>query len=106
MLQCNNLFVFRCSPSILLYGMMITDLKSLGFTSMLGTSGLLYTAVMMAIRFFDGSYATGGKFHGLLPQGGTPAFGVKSANPLCFLVSFVRETCPEGSTVRCSGGIF
>ena len=83
---------FRCSPSILLYDM-TTDLKSLGFTSMLGTSGLFYTAVMMAIRFFDGSYATGGKFHALLPQGGTPAFGVKSANPLCFLVSFVRKTC-------------
>lgn len=64
----------------------MADLKSLGFTSMLGTSGLFYTAVMMAIRFFDGSYAAGGKFHALLPAGGAPVFGVKGANPICFLV--------------------
>ena len=54
---------------------------------MLGTSGLFYTAVMMAIRFFDGSYAAGGKFHALLPAGGAPVFGVKGTNPICFLVS-------------------
>lgn len=53
---------------------------------MLGTSGLFYTAVMMAIRFFDGSYAAGGKFHALLPAGGAPSFGVKGTNPICFLV--------------------
>lgn len=53
---------------------------------MLGTSGLVYTAAMMAIRFFDGSYATGGRFHALLPAGGAPAFGVKGTNPICFLV--------------------
>lgn len=64
----------------------LADLKSLGFTSMLGTSGLFYTAVMMAIRFFDGSYAAGGKFHALLPAGGAPVFDVKGTNPICFLV--------------------
>ena len=57
---------------------------------MLGTSGLLYTAVMMAIRFFDGSYAAGGRFHALLPAGGAPVFGVKGSNPICFLV---RPSC-------------
>lgn len=64
----------------------LPGLKSLGFTSMLGTSGLLYTAVMMAIRFFDGSYAAGGKFHAILPASGTPVFGVKGSSPICFLV--------------------
>lgn len=56
---------------------------------MLGTSGLLYTAVMMAIRFFDGSYAAGGRFHALVPAGGAPAFGLKGSNPTCFLVRFL-----------------
>lgn len=55
---------------------------------MLGTSGLFYTAVMMAIRFFDGSYAAGGRFHALLPAGGAPVFGVRGANPIRFLVRF------------------
>lgn len=64
----------------------LADLKSLGFTSMLGTSGLVYTAVMMAIRFFDGSYAVGGKFHALLPAAGAPVFDAKGTNPICFLV--------------------
>lgn len=53
---------------------------------MLGTSGLVYTAAMMGIRFFDGSYAAGGKFHALMPAGGAPVFGVKGTNPVCFLV--------------------
>lgn len=68
----------------------MADLKSLGFTSMLGTSGLFYTAVMMGIRFFDGSYAAGGKFHALLPAGGAPVFDVKGSNPICFLVGCRR----------------
>lgn len=58
---------------------------------MLGTSGLVYTAVMMGIRFFDGSYAAGGKFHALMPAGGAPVFGVKGTNPVCFLVRVKGE---------------
>ncbi|CAN0405855.1 unnamed protein product, partial [Discosporangium mesarthrocarpum] len=55
---------------------------------MLGSLGLLYTAVMMAIRYFDGSYSTGGKFHSMLAGESlaVPVFGSKPANPLRFLV--------------------
>eukprot|EP00904_Undaria_pinnatifida_P009553 jgi/Undpi1/5728/HiC_scaffold_2.g01002.m1 len=78
--------ILAVSATVLLPLSLLKNLKSLGFTSMLGTSGLLYTAVMMAIRFFDGSYAAGGRFHALLPAGGAPVFGVKGSNPICFLV--------------------
>lgn len=53
---------------------------------MLGALGMLYTAVMMGIRFFDGSYAIGGRFYNMLPAGGAPVFGTKGANPIRFLV--------------------
>ncbi|CAM9956440.1 unnamed protein product, partial [Hapterophycus canaliculatus] len=78
--------IVAISATVLLPLSLLKSLKSLGFTSMLGTTGLFYTAVMMAIRFFDGSYAAGGKFHALLPAGGAPVFDVKGSNPICFLV--------------------
>ncbi|CAN0349134.1 unnamed protein product [Pylaiella littoralis] len=78
--------IMAISAAVLLPLSLLKSLKSLGFTSMLGTSGLVYTAAMMGIRFFDGSYAAGGKFHALMPAGGAPVFGVKGTNPVCFLV--------------------
>ncbi|CAN0353542.1 unnamed protein product, partial [Ectocarpus sp. 13 AM-2016] len=78
--------IMAVSATVLLPLSLLKNLKSLGFTSMLGTSGLVYTAVMMAIRFFDGSYAAGGKFHALLPAAGAPVFDAKGTNPICFLV--------------------
>jgi sodium-coupled neutral amino acid transporter 11 len=40
----------------------LKSLNSLAPFSLLGLGGTLYTAIVMAIRFFDGSYRTGGKF--------------------------------------------
>ncbi|CAM9390153.1 unnamed protein product, partial [Phaeothamnion confervicola] len=55
--------IMAASALVLLPLGLLKNLSALGFTSMLGTSGLLYTAIMMAVRFFDGSYAPGGRFH-------------------------------------------
>jgi sodium-coupled neutral amino acid transporter 11 len=40
----------------------LKSLNSLAPFSLLGLGGTLYTAIAMAIRYFDGSYAAGGKF--------------------------------------------
>ncbi|CAM9219633.1 unnamed protein product [Choristocarpus tenellus] len=78
--------ILTLTALVLLPLSLLKNLKSLGFTSMLGSLGLLYTAVMMAVRFFDGSYAVGGKFHGMLPLENIPVFGTKPSSPLRFLV--------------------
>ncbi len=63
------------------------NLSSLGFTSMLGTGGLLYTAIMMVVRYFDGSYGPLGRFTPMLPIEHSPAFAAKEGGkPLLFLV--------------------
>ncbi|KAG5185865.1 hypothetical protein JKP88DRAFT_310920 [Tribonema minus] len=91
------------SAGVLLPLSLLRNLSALGFTSMLGTGGLLYTAGMMGLRvltntlfvaaaaalmrrYFDGSYAPSGRFFNLLPAAAQPVFGMKKANPLLFLV--------------------
>jgi solute carrier family 38 (sodium-coupled neutral amino acid transporter), member 11 len=74
------------SAGVLLPLALLKNLSALGFTSMLGTGGLLYTAGMMGLRYFDGSYAVGGRFFKLLEKGSQPVFGSKAANPVLFLV--------------------
>ncbi len=87
MLTNRNLLIGFLSAGILLPLSLMKNLSSLGFTSMLGTGGLLYTAVMMLVRYFDGSYGPSGKFTSVLPIEHSPAFATKSGgSPLLFLV--------------------
>jgi amino acid permease len=75
------------SVFVLLPLSLIKNLGSLGFTSMLGTGGLLYTAGMMGKRYFDGSYLPGGKFAALISAEKVPAFAATpGGRPLLFLV--------------------
>mmetsp|Transcript_6173 Transcript_6173/g.17582 ORF Transcript_6173/g.17582 Transcript_6173/m.17582 type:complete len:543 (+) Transcript_6173:126-1754(+) len=60
---------------------LIRDLRSLGFTSILGVIAVLYTVVFMMVRAVDGSYGVGsetGRFvaEGLLPE--EPSFAKSS----------------------------
>jgi amino acid permease len=52
----------------------LKSLNSLAPFSLLGLGGTLYTAVVMAIRYFDGSYAAGGKFFQSMAVASRPSF--------------------------------
>jgi amino acid permease len=53
------------------------SLSALAPFSLLGLVGILYTAVFMAIRFFDKSYAPGGVFYQTLTAAARPVFSAK-----------------------------
>jgi len=54
---------------------LLKNLSSLAPFSLLGTLGMVYTAIAMAIRYFGKAYAAGGKFATDLPVPLRPAFG-------------------------------
>jgi len=56
---------------------MLRDLKSLAPASIVGLGGMLYTALIVVLRCFDGSYAPGGKLLASLAaeKGALPSFG-------------------------------
>lgn len=56
----------------------LKSLNSLAPFSLLGLGGTLYTAVVMAIRYFDGSYAAGGKFFQAMSVAARPSFSAGS----------------------------
>ena len=51
------------------------SLSALAPFSLLGLGGTMYTAIVMAIRYFDKSYAVGGKFYTALAASAKPTFG-------------------------------
>jgi len=53
---------------------LIKDLSVLGYTSLAGITGIVYTSVFMLIRCIDGSYAPGGIFYDSLKQEFQPDF--------------------------------
>lgn len=54
---------------------LLKNLSSLAPFSLLGTLGMVYTAMAMAVRYFGKAYATGGTFAADLPAKLRPAFG-------------------------------
>eukprot|EP00435_Cladocopium_sp_Y103_P026946 s1202_g6.t1 len=58
---------------------MLKDLSALAPTSFLALIAVVYMAIMMVIRFMDGSYLPGGEFHGFpRPKGHIGNFGIAS----------------------------
>ncbi|CAM9343192.1 unnamed protein product, partial [Chrysoparadoxa australica] len=53
---------------------LLENLKPLQYTSVLGVGGTFYTAAVMALRYFDGSYAPGGRFYDLIAASARPRF--------------------------------
>jgi len=51
------------------------NLSSLAPFSLLGTLGMVFTAIIMALRLFDGSYAVGGALRDQVPVHWQPSFG-------------------------------
>lgn len=63
----NNLLA-TVSAAILLPLCLLRDFTLLSYTSMLGVAGVLYTALFMAWRKLEGSYAPGGTFYTQIPK--------------------------------------
>ena len=54
---------------------LLRSFGALQYTSLLGIAGTIYTCFFMGIRYFDQSYAPGGRFFSSLPVTGQPLFG-------------------------------
>jgi amino acid permease len=67
------------TTGVLLPLCLLKNLSSLAPFSLLGSLGMVYTAVAMAIRYFGGAYAVGGVFAKDLPATLRPAFGSAGA---------------------------
>ena len=74
----------------------LKSLNSLAPFSLLGLSGTFYTAVFMAIRYFDGSYLPGGEYFKVLSPVMQPQFNVRadgsSVSYLCFILLSMLST--------------
>lgn len=57
-----NLVLASLSTFVLLPLCSLRDLSALAYTSFLGSAGICYTTVFIVLRFFDGSYAAGGRY--------------------------------------------
>eukprot|EP00566_Odontella_aurita_P009656 CAMPEP_0113538780 /NCGR_PEP_ID=MMETSP0015_2-20120614/7556_1 /TAXON_ID=2838 /ORGANISM="Odontella" /LENGTH=510 /DNA_ID=CAMNT_0000438393 /DNA_START=123 /DNA_END=1655 /DNA_ORIENTATION=- /assembly_acc=CAM_ASM_000160 len=89
--------LFGVTGLVLLPLCLLKDLSSLAPFSLLGTIGMMYTAVAMGIRYFGGSYALpAGKFLADIPANMQPAFGTTGAagvlNPNSFILICMLST--------------
>eukprot|EP01035_Chromulina_nebulosa_P026613 gene26613-34860_t len=89
-----NVILF-ISTLVLLPLCSLKSLSALAPFSILGLAGTLYTAIFMAIRYFDGSYLPGGKFFAALPAVGRPIFNSRGGieiNKIFVLVSMLSTS--------------
>jgi sodium-coupled neutral amino acid transporter 11 len=75
--------IIALTASVLLPLCSLKSLSVLSPFSLLGLGGTLYTAVFMAIRFFDKSYFAGGKFFELIAA--KPSFNARGGYTLNYL---------------------
>ena len=54
---------------------LVKGLKALAPFSSVGAAGMIFTAIAMAIRYYDHSYDEGGKFYDEIPESSRPQFG-------------------------------
>lgn len=80
---------------ILLPLCLLKQLDALKYTSALGLGGILYNALFMTIRYFDKSYAPGGKFAVDIAANLRPSFNVRNSpmlNPMIFMLTSMLST--------------
>lgn len=82
MLASRNNIILLFSSFVLYPLCSLKSLNALAPFSLLGLLGTLYTAVFMAIRYFDKSYAVGGAFYGLLSAASKPSFDMRGGYAL------------------------
>jgi len=80
----NNLLA-SIAAIVLLPLCLLRSFSALAYTSMLGVTGVVYTAVFMVWRYFEGTYSKGGSFHKMLPKDKKPFFG-SSVQPVKSLI--------------------
>ena len=71
---------------------MLKDLHVLAPFSILGTAGIVLTAIAMTIRYVDGSYLPGGQFHKDLQHFKHPSFGTYDESWSTGILPFVCMT--------------
>lgn len=68
LLCLSNTWILLLGPLVLFPLSLMRDLSSLALGAGLGTAGTLYACFFMLVRFFDRSYALGGRFHEVKPR--------------------------------------
>jgi len=66
--------IIGITSSIVLPLCLLKNLDALKYTSMLGLSGIVYCAIFLAIRLFDGSYSPGGQYFKSIAESMRPSF--------------------------------
>jgi sodium-coupled neutral amino acid transporter 11 len=80
--------ILTMTAAVLLPLCSMKSLNALSPFSLLGLGGVLYTALVMAVRFFDGSYAAKGAFFEAMAAAARPSFNKKGL-PLLNVRAFV-----------------
>ncbi|CAM9750577.1 unnamed protein product [Ascophyllum nodosum] len=81
------------SATVLFPLCLLKDLSALSFTSIAGVLGTVYTAAVMGIRYFDKSYAEGGRFFAGLVESARPVFsGSGALKPLALILVSMLST--------------
>ena len=69
--------ILPCTPLPQVFGLLplclLRSFNVLSYASLLGVGGILYTAVFMSLRLFEGSYVPGGEFYEALVETGATA---------------------------------
>jgi amino acid permease len=87
---------------------LLRSLNVLAPFSLLGTAGVVFTAGAMVVRYADGTYQAGGRFHGDVPPEYQPSFGSvdESWSPailpfVCMVYEVTRRNLGVKSGVDC-----
>ena len=91
LLTTPNAWIVLLSAFVLLPLSLLRDLSSLAVGSVIGTAGTIYTGLFVFLRYFDKSYAAGGKFNAAIPEAMRPVFSAPTAarplvNPAIFVL--------------------
>jgi len=94
-LSHRNNIILSITAAVLLPLCSLKSLNSLAPFSLLGLGGTLYTAIVMAMRYYDGTYAAGGKFFASLAANAKPSFNTRggfAVNHLAFVLLSMLST--------------
>ena len=76
--------LFSITGGVLLPLCLMKSLNALAPFSLVGILGMVWTAMAMAIRYFDGSYRAGGALLGTVPESLQPSFSSETGLPSIF----------------------
>lgn len=76
---CKRNNVIVAMTSVIVFPLcLLKSLDALKYTSILGLLGTIYCGAFMAFRFFQGSYAEGGKYFGTIAETMRPSFDMRT----------------------------